>query len=271
MAWQWHDKACHFWHFLTPPKKISCQNHSFPPPFFGSNDFKPIFVFLPKIVSCFVASLSPPKNIPSKSGCQLIGSTMREVESLVPTSPLLAPRLNKTVLGSQPLPSSPPMSWVPAMASTTASSCDPVNASSLTLESGGPKLVVVLFGRPKAVVVVVCIWQIHLQPPKTKIELEHITLKAEVPHLNIIVAVGSGHWPLVVGFFWLIAYHILVMDSDKTTPVAIENGPFDDVFCFWTWGLYHCYLSLPEGFFGWTRNMLTCWNWHQSTPNLRRF
>ena len=96
---------------------------------------------------------------------------MREVESLVPTSPLLAPRLNKTVLGSQPLPSSPPMSWVPAMASTAASSCDPVNASSLTLESGGPKLVVVLFGRPKAVVVVVCIWQIHLQPPKTKIEL----------------------------------------------------------------------------------------------------
>jgi len=59
---------------------------------------------------------------------------MREVESLVPTSPLLAPRLNKTVLGSQPLPSSPPMSWVPAMASTAASSCDPVNASSLTLE-----------------------------------------------------------------------------------------------------------------------------------------
>eukprot|EP00434_Breviolum_minutum_P003628 symbB.v1.2.003195.t1/scaffold158.1/size292703/8 len=86
------------------------------------------------MAGCFVASLSPPKNIPSKSGCQLIGSTMREVESLVPTSPLLAPRLNKTVLGSQPLPSSPPMSWVPAMASTAASSCDPVNASSLTLE-----------------------------------------------------------------------------------------------------------------------------------------
>jgi len=61
---------------------------------------------------------------------------MREVvtETSLPTSPLLAPRLNKSpVMGSHgPLPSSPPMSWVPA-ASTAASSCDPVNAS-LTLE-----------------------------------------------------------------------------------------------------------------------------------------
>ena len=185
---------------------------------------------------------------------------MREVESLVPTSPLLAPRLNKTVLGSQPLPSSPPMSWVPAMASTAASSCDPVNASPLTLESGGPNFGGGFVWKAKAVVVVACIWQIHLRPPKTKIELEHITLKAEVPHLNIIVAVGSGHWPLVVGFFWLIVYHILVIDSDKTTPLAIENGPFEDVFYFEHGDCTIAILVYQRVKIGWTRKMLTCWN-----------
>ena len=114
--------------------------------------------------------------------------------------------------------------------------------------------------KAKAVVVVVCIWQIHLQPPKAKIELEHITLKAEVPHLNIIVAVGSGHWPLVVGFFWLIVYHILVIDSDKTTPLAIENGPFEHAFCFEHGDCTIAILVYQRVKIGWTRKMLTCWN-----------
>ena len=136
--------------FFDPQNKDIIKNITiFPRHFSAQIIIATNFWFLQK---SSVASLpfQPSQKNPIQIGLpKIIGSTMREVESLVPTSPLLAPRLNKTVLGSQPLPSSPPMSWVPAMASTAASSCDPVNASPLTLESGGPKLVVVLFGRPK--------------------------------------------------------------------------------------------------------------------------